>query len=155
LLRLEKGHVIIGQDTDGLTTPLQAGMGWAVKMDKPFFVGQRSLRIIEKRPQKQSLIGFALPAAFAGPAPKECHLIIRNGEIAGRVTSVAHSPTLGHIIGLAFVAPDMTREGTPFNMRVDGGVIVEARVVSLPFYDPDGERQKLSTPMPSDEAVPA
>jgi len=49
----------------------------------------------------------------------------------------------------------MTREGTPFNMRVDGGVIVEARVVSLPFYDPDGERQKLSTPMPSDEAVPA
>jgi sarcosine oxidase subunit alpha len=155
LLRLEKGHVIIGQDTDGLTTPLQAGMGWAVKMDKPFFVGQRSLRIIEKRPQKQSLIGFALPAAFAGPAPKECHLIIRNGEIAGRVTSVAHSPTLGHIIGLAFVAPDMTREGTPFNIRVDGGVIVEARVVSLPFYDPDGERQKLSTSMPSDEAVPA
>ncbi|HYL19308.1 MAG TPA: aminomethyltransferase, partial [Burkholderiales bacterium] len=85
LLRLEKGHVIIGQDTDGLTTPFQAGMDWAVKMDKPFFVGQRSLRIIEKRPQKQILIGFALPAAFAGPAPKECHLIIRNGEIAGRV----------------------------------------------------------------------
>jgi sarcosine oxidase subunit alpha len=155
LLRLEKGHVIIGQDTDGLTTPPQAGMGWAVKMDKAFFVGQRSLRIIEKRPQKQILIGFALPAAFAGPAPKECHLIVRNGEIAGRVTSVAHSPTLGHIVGLAFIAADMTREGTPFNIRVDGGVIVEARVVSMPFYDPDGERQKVSAPMPSHEAVTA
>jgi sarcosine oxidase subunit alpha len=155
LLRLEKGHVIIGQDTDGLTTPFQAGMDWAVKMDKPFFVGQRSLRIIEKRPQKQILIGFALPAAFAGTAPKECHLIIRNGEIAGRVTSVAHSPTLGHVVGLAFIAPDMTHEGTPFNIRVDGGVIIEARVVSLPFYDPAGERQKVTVPMPSQEALPA
>jgi sarcosine oxidase subunit alpha len=130
-------------------------MDWAVKMDKPFFVGQRSLRIIEKRPQKQILIGFALPAAFAGTAPKECHLIIRNGEIAGRVTSVAHSPTLGHVVGLAFIAPDMTHEGTPFNIRVDGGVIVEARVVSLPFYDPAGERQKVTVPMPSQEALPA
>src|SRR5262249_2573553 len=73
LLRLEKGHIIIGQDTDGLTTPLQARMDWAVKMDKAFFVGQRSLRIIEKRPLKQVLVGFALAADHAGPAPKECH----------------------------------------------------------------------------------
>ncbi|HZW29945.1 MAG TPA: 2Fe-2S iron-sulfur cluster-binding protein, partial [Isosphaeraceae bacterium] len=46
VLRLEKGHVIIGQDTDGLTHPVEAGLGWAVKRDKPFFVGQRSLAIL-------------------------------------------------------------------------------------------------------------
>ncbi len=46
LLRLEKAHIIIGQDTDGLTTPIEAAMDWAVKMDKPYFIGQRSLKII-------------------------------------------------------------------------------------------------------------
>ena len=91
LLRLEKGHIIIGQDTDGLTTPLEAALEWAVKMDKPFFVGQRSLRIIEKQARKHKLVGFALDKGFSGEAPKECHLVIRNGDIAGRVTSIAFS----------------------------------------------------------------
>ena len=49
LLRLEKGHIIIGQDTDGLTQPDEAGLEWAVKMDKPFFVGKRSVEIVRKR----------------------------------------------------------------------------------------------------------
>ena len=44
MLRLEKGHIIVSQDTDGLTQPFEAGMNWAVKMEKPFFVGQRSLK---------------------------------------------------------------------------------------------------------------
>ena len=52
LLRLEKGHIIIGQDTDGLTTPAEAGVDWAVKMDKPYFVGQRSLKIVERKNPK-------------------------------------------------------------------------------------------------------
>ncbi len=103
---------------------------WAVKMDKPFFVGQRSLRSIEKRPLKQKLIGFALAASSRGSAPKECHLIIRDGQIAGRVTSVAYSPTLGHIIGLAMIAPEMAARGHALQIRVDGGAVVEARVVA-------------------------
>src|SRR5262249_11065633 len=48
VLRLEKGHVLIGQDTDGLTHPVEAGLEWVVKRDKPFFVGQRSLAILER-----------------------------------------------------------------------------------------------------------
>jgi sarcosine oxidase subunit alpha len=155
LLRLEKGHLIIGQDTDGLTTPFQASMEWAVKMDKPFFIGQRSLRIIEKRPLVQKLVGFALDAAFAGQAPKECHLIIRDGQIAGRVTSVAHSSAVGHVVGLAMIAPDMAAPGTSFKIRVDGGVVVEARVVSTPFYDPAGDRQKPAAKAQPRETVAA
>ena len=93
ILRLEKGHIIIGQDTDGLTNPYEAGLEWAVKMDKPFFIGQRSLRIVhpKRKPVLRRLIGFMLPKDFSGPVPKECHLIIQQGTIIGRVTSVAFS----------------------------------------------------------------
>jgi sarcosine oxidase subunit alpha len=142
LLRLEKGHIIIGQDTDGLTTPYEAALAWAVKLDKPFFVGQRSLKIVERRPRRQELIGFTLDRSFAGEAPKECHLIIRNGNIAGRVTSIAYSETLGQHVGLAVIVPDLTAEGTRFNIRADGGRMVEAVVSRFPFYDPAGDRQK-------------
>ena len=140
LLRLEKGHVIVGQDTDGLTNPWQAGMAWAVKMDKPFFVGQRSLRILEKQAPTQVLAGFTLADDGAG-MPKECHLVIARGEIAGRVTSVARSPTLGRVIGLALVAPALVAEGR-FRIRVDRGKEVEAIVTPPPFYDKQGARQR-------------
>src|SRR5262249_19268287 len=66
VLRLEKGHVIIGQDTDGLTHPFEAGLDWAVKMDKRFFVGQRSLKILGRKSLKRRLVGFTA-------SPKEGH----------------------------------------------------------------------------------
>ena len=50
MLRLEKGHIIVGQDTDGVTNALEIDAPWALKMDKPFFIGQRSLRVLEKQP---------------------------------------------------------------------------------------------------------
>jgi len=144
LLRLEKGHIIIGQDTDGLTHPDEAGLEWAVKMDKPFFVGQRSVDIVRRRGLRQKLAGFRLDAASAAVAPKEFHLVIRDGRIAGRVTSVAFSEVVGAHVGLAFLDPDLSAEGTPFFIRADGGTMVQARVVALPFYDPAGDRQKIS-----------
>ena len=156
LLRLEKGHIIIGQDTDGLTTPREASLNWAIKMDKPFFVGQRSLKAIERRPLKHQLAGFALPASFTGATPKEGHLVIRRGDIAGRVTSISYSPTLGRHIGLAMLAPDLAVAGTRLSIRTDGGTMLEAKVVALPFYDPEGKRQKLASPATiQHEALPA
>ena len=142
LLRLEKAHIIIGQDTDGLTTPIEAAMGWAVKMDKPYFIGQRSLKIIGRKNARTRLVGFMLDAGDESAAPKECHLVIRDGQIAGRVTSIAFSPALDRHVGLAFVAPDMATEGTRFFVRGDLGQMVQARVVPTPFYDPSGALQK-------------
>jgi sarcosine oxidase subunit alpha len=142
LLRLEKGHIIVGQDTDGLTTPLEAALEWALRMEKPFFVGQRSLRAMQARPLKQRLAGFVLPTAYSGPSPSECHLVIREGKIAGRVTSVAYSPTLKQIVGLAMLTPELSAVGTHFQIRVAGGTMLEAEAVALPFYDPRGERQR-------------
>ena len=141
ILRLEKGHVIIGQDTDGLTHPFEAGMNWAVKMDKPFFVGQRSLSILSKKPLTRTLVGFSLPETHAGPIPKECHLVIDSGEIAGRVTSVTFSPTLGRVIGLAYVKPEQSKVGSSIEIRVDRGEMIRATVVRTPFYDPENQRQ--------------
>jgi sarcosine oxidase subunit alpha len=141
MLRLEKGHIIVGQDTDGLTTPDEAALEWAVKMDKPFFVGKRSLEILKKRGPRQKLVGFVLEPG-ATVVPKECHLVIIDGAIKGRVTSIGFSEALGHHVGLALVAPDITAEGTALPIRVDNAYAA-ARIVPLPFYDPAGDRQKL------------
>ena len=141
LLRLEKGHLIIGQDTDGLTNPDEAGVAWAVKMDKPFFIGQRSLAIIRKQPLAQQLAGFTLDGEQAKKV-RECHLVIADGQMAGRVTSVAYSPTLKCYVGLAMLRADLTAIGTQLTIRVTDGKLVAATVVSTPFYDARGLRQK-------------
>jgi len=142
LLRLEKGHIIISQDTDGLTSPLEVGLDWALKMDKPFFVGQRSLKIIAKKERKQQLVGFELARNFSGTAPLECHLVIHNGEISGRVTSISFSPNVGRYIGLAFVHPELAAPGTLIAIRLTDGNQVQATVARTPFYDPENLKQK-------------
>jgi sarcosine oxidase subunit alpha len=140
VLRLEKGHFIVGQDTDGLTDPHEANAMWAVAMKKPFFVGQRSLRILQARGPRQKLVGIELAAT--APLPKECHLVIDKGAIAGRITSVTYSRALNKSIGLAMLSPDLAQAGRDIQIRVDGGVLA-ARVAAAPFYDPKGLRQKV------------
>ena len=142
LLRLEKGHIIIGQDTDGLTTPLQANLNWALKMDKPFFIGQRSLQIVAQQALQQKLTGFVLDAGYNGSVPQECHLIIEQGEIAGRITSIAWSPSLQLHIGMAFVRPDLAVENGVISIRLSDGSMVSAHIHPTPFYDPKNSRQQ-------------
>ncbi len=140
VLRLEKGHVIVGQDTDGLTTPHEAAMEWALAKKKPFYVGKRAVDIQGNRPQQRRLVGFALkdPKALC---PKECHLVVEDGRIAGRVTSAVRSPNLGKVIGLAYVPPEKAEIGSVFQIRVEDGRMIEAETVPIPFYDPDNRRQ--------------
>lgn len=141
LLRLEKGHIIVGQDTDGLTTPYDIGASWAVKMDKPYFVGQRSLQALSRLPARRRLVGFQLAPTEAS-RPKECHLVIDAGNIAGRITSVSYSPTLGRVIGLAMIEPALAGAGS-ITLRIDGARELQAEVVPPPFYDATGLRQKI------------
>lgn len=143
-LRLEKGHVIVGQDTDGLTNPFEIGCEWALKRNKAFFVGQRSLDVLERQPRRHQLVGFRLKQGQV-TLPKECHLVVDEGTIAGRVTSVVYSPTLGYAIGLAFVSPSLVARGR-FRIRVEERVELDAEIVPAPFYDPTGERQRLEDP---------
>lgn len=142
LLRLEKGHIIIGQDTDGLTHPFEADMPWAVSRKKPFFVGQRAIEVQMGTPLARKLVGFTLKDP-SDPVPEECYLTVRGGEITGRVTSAAYSPILEKVIGLAYVAPDQAEAGSPFHIKGAGGRLIGAEVIPAPFYDPDNKRQEL------------
>ena len=154
LLRLEKGHIIVSQDTDGLTNPLEADMDWALAKKRPFFIGKRSIDIQRDNVQRK-LVGFEIDARKGdGGIPRECHLVIRDGDITGRVTSCSYSPTLDKVIGLAYVAPDQAEPGSTFQVRIDSGridgrrvritpdTLVDCRVVPLPFYDPENARQE-------------
>ncbi|MEA2780706.1 MAG: sarcosine oxidase, subunit alpha [Rhodospirillaceae bacterium] len=142
VLRLEKGHIIIGQDTDGLTHPHEADMAWAIAAKKAYFMGGRSIAIQMARPLTRKLVGFTVEDAGA-PVPEECHLTIRGSEIVGRVTSAVRSPALERTVGLAYVAPDQAEPGTSFDIRVQDGRIIEGKVVPIPFYDPENKRQEI------------
>jgi sarcosine oxidase subunit alpha len=141
LLRLEKGHVIISQDTDGMTHPAEIDMGWAVSRSKPFFVGRRSVDILEAQPMKRKLVGFSLPKGSAQPL--EGHLVLKGADISGNVTSCEYSASVGKIIGLAYAAFDQSSVGQQIAIRVEGGQVVQATVVQLPFIDPENQRQEL------------
>jgi sarcosine oxidase subunit alpha len=142
LLRLEKGHIIIGQDTDSMSHPHEVHLAWAISRRKPFFVGGRSIDVIMERPLQRLLVGFELLDNTA-PKPEEAHLVIRDGAMAGRVTSCEYSPILDKVIGLAYVLPEQAETGTRIQIRSQGGVMVGAEVVPLPFYDRDNQRQEL------------
>ena len=142
LLRLEKGHLIVSQDTDALTNPYEADVAWAIGKNKSFFVGSRSLDIARRKPLTRRLVGMVFDADQPGPIPEECHLIISGGVIVGRITSIAARSTLGYPVAMAFVRPDLAEVGTRLDVRVDDGSLVEAKIAQMPFYDPGNARQK-------------
>ena len=142
ILRLEKGHIIIGQDTDAMTTPDEVGMTWAVSKNKPFFVGGRSIELRRRYPSKRKLVGFNLSDTDA-PLPEESNLVLRSDEMVGFVTSVARSPALGQVIGLAYTAADEAEPGQPLSIKLSSGQMVEGNIVAPHFYDPDNLRQEM------------
>jgi len=136
LLRLEKRHVIVGVDTDALTNPYEADMGWAVKLDKPDFVGKAFLSTAAKDLSRERLIGFVLSGSGV---PEDGSAVVVNGKLAGRVTSSRHSPAQQAAVGLAWVKVSHAQEGASIEVRVDGRP-VQARVTMQPFYDLEGGR---------------
>jgi len=139
ILRLEKGHLIVTQDTDALTTVLEAEMGWACKFDKEDFVGKSALERLRERGFRQKLVGFEVPG---GELPNEGDQVLDTGNRpVGRVTSVRRSPTLDRVIGLAWLPLDAGAAASEFSIR-SHGVTLKATVVPTPFYDPDGTRMR-------------
>ncbi len=133
LLRLEMGHAMPGIDTDGLTNPFEISAEWAIKMSKPYFIGQRSLVILAKRPLRKQLVPFALAENYAGEMPMDCNLVVDGRNILGRVTSISYSKYIDRCIGFAYVTPDKKESGSVFQIRLDSGALVTATVVKSPF----------------------
>jgi sarcosine oxidase subunit alpha len=136
ILRLEKQHLLIGQDTDAETDPYEAGLGWMVKLDKDDFLGLRALRAMEGEPPAERLVGFT---ASDGWVPPEGASVVRDGRWVGRVTSSRWSPTVSGAIGLAWVPSDLADDGARFEIQFGGSHAI-GTVRRKPFYDPAGER---------------
>ena len=98
-----------------------------------------------KRPVKQSLVGFLLDREQGAP-PQECHLVIDRGELVGRVTSIAFSPSLQQFVGLAYVKPELATVCDRLSIRRSDGSFVTATISPTPFYDPENRRQKEAIP---------
>ena len=138
ILRLQKQHIIVGQDTDSESTPLSAGMPWAVKLDKPEpFIGKWALERGATHAGTSALVGFTMAN---GALPREGAVVVdAAGASAGQVTSVRRSRQLGRVIGMAWVPAALASDGESITI-VDDGCRLHASVVTAPFHDPDGAR---------------
>ena len=131
-LRLEKGHVIVGMDTEMDATPRRLGMDWAVRMDKDF-VGRAALERTDRIPLDRRLVGLTADP----PAPTEGSAVFLDGRIVGYVTSSAWSPALETVVMLAWV--ELVDGSVPATVLVDGR---PAHHTPTPFYDPEGARAR-------------
>src|SRR5438132_5783477 len=106
VLRLEKAHVIVGQDTDSESNLISAGMPWIVKLDKDDFVGRWAVEHVQERGVRERLVGFTIDDVV----PPEGGQVVVDGRPAGRVTSARVSERVGSVIGLAWVRPEDAEE---------------------------------------------
>ncbi len=137
ILRLQKMHIIVGQDTDSESTPFGAAMPWIVKLDKgEDFIGKWALEHYAGEEPETRLVGFTLGNGYV---PTEGAVIVDGGgEPAGQVTSARFSPVLDQVIGLAWVPSPLAQDGSQVTISDQGRTTV-AEIRTKPFYDPDGE----------------
>ena len=123
--------MIVGMDTELDTTPRRVGMPWAVRMDKPAFIGRAALERTAKQPDHRRLRGFTME----GHAPIEGSPIFVDGEIVGHISGSWASPILEKTVMLGWL------KRLPFaeTVQIDGR---EAVVTPTPFYDPEGHRAR-------------
>jgi aminomethyltransferase len=129
-LRLEMGMALYGNDLDDTTTPLEAALGWLVKMKKGDFVGRDALQKQKEHGLGRKLVGFTTPERSF---PRHGYPVFVNGEPSGEVRSGTMSPTLGIPIGTAYVPPEAAVEGSALEIEIRGKR-VPAVVQKMPFY---------------------
>jgi sarcosine oxidase subunit alpha len=143
ILRLEKGHLIVGQDTDGLTQGFSAGLGWAIKLDKGDFAGKPELVWQHQRGDYPRLVALRTSQHRVVP-PEGSQIVEGDGRIVGRITSSRLSPTLGRAICLGIVAAHLAAAGTTVTVQLPSGRRVPAEILEhLAHFDPDGERMRV------------
>jgi len=129
-LRLEAKMALYGNDIDATTTPLEADLGWIVKLEKGDFYGRDVLQRENAEGPRRKLVGFEM--VDRGIA-RHGYPIVDGSEEVGVVTSGTHSPTLKKPIGLAYLPPGKSAVGSEF-MVLNRGKETRARVVPTPFY---------------------
>ncbi|MGH9484094.1 MAG: glycine cleavage system aminomethyltransferase GcvT [Terriglobales bacterium] len=129
-LRMEAGMALYGHEIDDTTTPIEAGLDWITKLNKPDFLGKA---VIEKQKQegiRRKLVGFEMCEPGIG---REDYAVLHAGEKIGRVTSGGPIPGQNRNIGMAYVPVALAVPGTEIDIQVRTRTI-KARQVPLPFY---------------------
>ncbi|KJS11426.1 MAG: glycine cleavage T protein (aminomethyl transferase) [Peptococcaceae bacterium BRH_c8a] len=144
VLRLEKCHIILGQESEQRTNLLDLGLGFLWHRNKPDAktVGAVALRQTEKDPGRFRLVGFKMEDPQRPPRDGS---IIVDQRIRGYVCTARKSFTLNESVGLALVDAELAALGTRLEIFEDecNGKRLDARIVPMPFYDPQGERMKM------------
>lgn len=128
-LRLESGYSLYGHEIDEETTPLEAGLGWVTRLDKPAFVGKQALVDQKAAGVPRTVVGLLMEGRAI---PREGYRVLRDGKDVGRVTSGTYSPSLSKGIALASVESSCRPEGTVLQVDVRGRG-ESAKVVRPPF----------------------
>jgi aminomethyltransferase len=129
-LRLEAAMPLYGHELNEEIDPFQAGLSWAVKMDKGDFIGRDALLRRREDARLPRRIGLELEGRRAA---REGAAVLHEGRTIGRVTSGTVTPTLNKAIGMAYVDPAFVTPGISCTVDVRGKTEA-ARVVALPFY---------------------
>jgi aminomethyltransferase len=137
ILRLEMGYPLYGADLDEEHTPLEAGLGWVVKLEKGPFVGREALVRQREEGVQRKLVGIRLEERGF---PRPGYPVVASGEVVGTVTSGTVSPRLGCGIALAYLSAAATEVATPVAVRIRERDIAGS-VVKPPFYK-DGSRKR-------------
>ncbi len=147
IMRLEKGHFIVGQDTDGLTLAPSTGLEPLIKLDKEDFVGKAELGWAMSERMDELPRVVAIQTTDPSIVPMEATQIVRAGtsEIIGRITSSRMSPTLGRSICMGQVEPGSAGPDTQLELvLIPDGRRIKARVLEHhAHFDPQGERLRV------------
>jgi aminomethyltransferase len=133
-LRLEAGYLLFGYEIDDFTTPMEAGIGWTVKFDKPDFIGKDALIRSNRYGLKRKLIAFKM---LDKGIPRTNNDIIYHNNVIGNVTSGTFSPTLEIGIGLGYVLKHIAEHKRQINIRIRD-TDFPAEIVDTPFFSKDG-----------------
>jgi aminomethyltransferase len=122
-------YALYGHELSSEITPLEAGLGWITKLDKPSFIGREALLRLKEKGVPRRLIGFSMTEPGV---PRAEYPVFAGDEEIGVVTSGTMSPTLRIGIGLALIRSDSTALGTPLRIGIRSR-LVGAEVVKTPF----------------------
>lgn len=128
-LRTEMGYCLYGHDIDDTTSPIEAGLGWITKFNKPFTNSDKHLKIKQEGPSKK-LIGFEM--IDRGIPRQHYEILDNNGNKIGEVTSGTQSPGLNKGIGMGYVKAEFAKNGTEILIQVRNNQL-KARVTKMPF----------------------
>ncbi len=135
-LRLEVAYPLYGNDIDDQTTPLEAGLGWIVKMKKDDFVGKAALAEQKAKGLSRKLVGFRLTEKGF---PRQHMPVLVDGAPLGEVRSGTVSPSTGQAIGTCYLPLAKSAVGTSFAIDIRGKA-VPAEVVATPFWTRGSKR---------------